>query len=234
MESKYVSTDQLRFCVRFNGDSSYEASPWVASNSFTLSLGSTTASILDQPEVTYNVGETYTITVNAASSTGTSLTGGTVTIFYGSGACNASNGMTTGVINQVTTQTVGQAKVYTFAAANVGSDLRFCARYNGDGSQYGPSSYVASSAFRIKMSPSWNIASPITMDVATSTTDKTNFAVADSKWLFTVRVAGDDCGFRRHEGLPYYELPAGFSIPPPAESLPSLTRWPTLPRKTRR
>ncbi len=177
LESKYVSPDQLRFCVRFNGDNSYGASPWVASNSFGLSLGSTTASILDQPTATYNVGETYTITVNAASSTGVSLTSGTVTIYYGSGSCSASNGMTTGVINQVTTQTVGQAKVYTFAAANVGSNLRFCVRYNGDGSQYGPSSYVASNVFRIKITPSWSITSPIIMDVATKSSDMKNFSV---------------------------------------------------------
>ncbi len=176
LETKHVGA--LRFCVRYAGNNSFEASPWVGSNQFTVNLASTTASIIDQPDASYGTGDTYSITVKASSSSGTDLTSGTVTIQFGSGTCNTTTGMTAGLIGTpVTSQTVGVEKIYTFASANVGNGLRFCVRYNGDGSTYGASPYVSSTAFRVKARPAWSITSPVTVNVAPNGSTTSNFSI---------------------------------------------------------
>lgn len=166
----------LTVCYRYDGDNShYSASNYVATPAFTIIAQSTTASIATQPNASYLVGETYSITVTATRSSGTStVTQGDTTIQLGTGVCDAANGMTSGILNSWT-NTVGAARNIVFSQNHVqGQDLRFCVRYNGNGTDLSPSSWVASNAVRVRAVPTWSatanveVAASQNRDVATS------------------------------------------------------------------
>ncbi|NMB88141.1 MAG: hypothetical protein GYA17_07260, partial [Chloroflexi bacterium] len=164
-EARHLATGAaLRFCYRYEGNGSYEASAWYpSSNDFMVTAAATTASIAVQPEAEYALGGAgYAITVNATRSDGGGTpTNGGVTIQLGSGTCNPTTGMSSGALSTYT-GVVGSPKTITFDSSHViGQDVKFCVRYDGDGDTFGASPYVSSSALRVKAAPTWSTTSAL-------------------------------------------------------------------------
>lgn len=163
-------------CYRYEGDSThYLASDYSATSTFTVTSQATSVSIATQPNSTvpYLVGGSYAITVNAVrTSDNSAITVGNVSIQLGTGQCNANNGMTSGLISNWS-NTVGAAQNVEFTIDHVtGQDLRFCVRYDGNGTTLAASQWLASNTLRVKAVPTWNATTSLQVD-ASETKDVT-------------------------------------------------------------
>lgn len=169
----------LRVCYRYDGDDShYSASKFISTPTFTVTAQSTSASITPQPESTYQVGGKYNITVNASRSGGSgTVSSGNVTIKLGTGTCNATDGMTSGVLS-TWTNTVGAVKEIEFTYLHVkGQDIRFCARYDGNNGNLNASAWESSNALRVKAVPTWSGTSNVVVTASQNKDVKTQFSV---------------------------------------------------------
>ncbi len=168
----------LRVCYRYDGDGShYLASKYGSTGAFTVTAQSTSVTIGAQPDSVYQVGEKYSITVNATRSGGSgTVAAGVVAIQIGTGACNASTGFASPI--SAWTSTVGVAREITFLYDHVkGQDVRFCVRYNGNDSDLDPSDWVASNALRVQAVPTWSAAANVEVVASENRTVMTDFSV---------------------------------------------------------
>jgi hypothetical protein len=174
--SSYNTGSEMRFCYRYNGDGAngaYNASAWAASSAFLVRNTMVNLTVTTQPTAALTVGGSASVTVAVVNGeSGANPTSGDIEFKLGSGTCNSSSGMTTGVIGTIPngTLTGGNSLTKTVTLTNdhaIGADIRFCMRYAGSGS-YGASSWVASTAFRVKAQPAIGAVSPATVAVVLS------------------------------------------------------------------